>query len=583
MSAWLLIQIADTIFPLFGLSETATRIVVIILAIGLIPVLIFSWTFEFTAEGLKKEKEIDHTAPISPHTGNKLDRLIMVVLVLALGYFAFDKFVLSESREASIAESARREGRSAALIDSYGDKSIAVMPFVDLSPRGDQQYFSDGISEELLNLLVKIPGLRVISRSSSFSFRDSDLDIPAIAEQLQVAHILEGSVRKAGQQIRITAQLIDAHTDTQLWSESFDRTLENIFAIQDEIAAEVVEQLKLTLLGNVPRARQTDPEAFTLFLQARYYLDQFTPESLEKSAEIYQQALVLAPDYPPALKGLAEVYANLAAMGFLPFEETIDLSRELVSKAVELDPLYADAYSGLGSLSQYFDDDFVAAARHFEKAVELGPTQASIIGDAGVFALYLGRVGQAIKLFEYQVSLDPVSSTAHTQLARAYDAAGMLVEAVAAYQTALSLSPGRVTVNFLLGIALLQIGDLDEALQSMKQEGFPALQLYGLALVHFALGQVAESDAVLEEIISSQTLDATLDIAAVYAFRKETEAAFDWLKQAEDNNDSGLASIAVNPIFTSLHDDPRWQNLLERLGYSQAQLASIRFDVQIPE
>ncbi len=583
VTSWLLIQVTETIFPLFGFDDTLVRMVVIVLAIGIVPTLTFAWAFELTPEGLKKEKEVDRSRSTTLQTSKNLDLMIIVMLALALAYFAVDKFVLSKSREAVIAETARQKGRSEALIESYGDRSIAVLPFADLSPQGDQGYFSDGISEELLNLLAKIPELRVISRSSAFSFRGKDVDIPTIARQLQVAHVLEGSVRKAGARVRITAQLIDARSDTHLWSQTFDRTLDNIFAIQDEIAAEVVEQLKITLLENAPRARQTVPEAFTFFLQARYFLDQFTPGSLEKSAELYQRALALDPEYPPALKGLAEVYANQAAMGLRPFEEGIESARELVNKAVSIDPRYADAYAGLGSMSQYFDNDLRSAALHFEKAVELGPNQATIVGDAGMFALYLGRTNQAIRLFEYQVTLDPVSPTAHYQLAKALRIAGPFDEAAAAYRTVLNLSPGRIAAQYGLGISLMLNGELQAALQAIKQEELPVLRLTGLALVYHALGQAAESNATLEELVDKHAQDVAISLASIYAFRNETEPAFAWLKRTEDNNSLELTGVNVNPLFASLHHDPRWQDLLERLGYSEAQLASISFDVKIPD
>ena len=223
-AAWLLIQVAETIFPLFGYGDTPARITVILLAIGFPLFLVFSWVFELTPEGLKKEKDVDHTASVVRKTGKQLDRVIIVLLALALGYFAFDKFVLDPAQDLKIAETARQEGRSEALVESYGDKSIAVLPFVNLSADPEQEYFSDGISEELLNLLARIPELRVISRSSAFYYKGKDIDIPTIAQQLNVTHILEGSVRQAGNRVRITAQLVEARSDTHIWSDIFDRT-----------------------------------------------------------------------------------------------------------------------------------------------------------------------------------------------------------------------------------------------------------------------------------------------------------------------------------------------------------------------
>ena len=230
--AWLVVQVAETVFPIYGLSDASIRIVITVVVIGLIPSLILAWAFELTPEGLKKEKDIDRSRLITPQTGKKLDRIIMAVLAVALGYFAFDKFVLSESREATIAEEGRQEGRIEALVESYGDNSIAVLPFHDMSPDKDQEYLSDGIAEELLTLLARIPELRVISHSSAFAFKGKDIEAPEIAERLNVDHILEGSVRKAGNRVRITAQLIEARSDTHLWSETYDRKLDDIFAIR---------------------------------------------------------------------------------------------------------------------------------------------------------------------------------------------------------------------------------------------------------------------------------------------------------------------------------------------------------------
>ena len=338
VAAWLVIQVVETIFPAFDFGDAAVRIVVIALTIGLIPVLVFAWAFELTPEGLKRDHEVDRSQPIAPHTGKKLDRMIMVVLALALGYFAFDKFVLSESREVTIAEEAHQAGRTEALVESYGEKSIAMLPFVDMSSNKDQEYMSDGIAEELLNLLAKIPELRVISRSSAFSYKGMDIRLADVARELNVAHILEGSVRKAGNQVRITAQLVEARSDTHLWSKTYDRTLDDIFAIQDEIAAKVVAQLKVTLLGEVPKIAQTDPEAFALFLQARYLSLQWTPESFEQSNALYEQALAIDPNYAAAWAGMAGNCINQAGWGMRPAAEGYPLAREMLQKALAIDP-----------------------------------------------------------------------------------------------------------------------------------------------------------------------------------------------------------------------------------------------------
>ena len=250
----------------------------------------------------------------------------------------------------------------------------------------DQEYFSDGIAEELLNLLAKIPQLRVISRSSAFSYKGKDLKLPQVAEELNVAHILEGSVRKAGNQVRITAQLIEARSDTHLWSETYDRSLDNIFAVQDEIAAAVVAQLKLKLLGAAPKAKPTDPKAYALYLQARQLGRQYTPEGFERAIALYQQALAIDPNDAAAWDGLAAIYGTQAAMGLRPIDEGHRLARDAVAKALAIDPDYAPAHATLGGIAQEYDGDLAAAARHLERALALEPNNTGIIGNAAVLA-----------------------------------------------------------------------------------------------------------------------------------------------------------------------------------------------------
>jgi TolB-like protein len=291
----------ETIFPAFGFGDTAVRVTTIALVIGLIPAIILSWVYEITPEGLKLERNVDRSRSITPQTGRKLDRMIMMGLALSVSYFAFDKFVMDPRRDAENLELATEQAVEQAIAKmeaALPERSIAVLPFVDLSEEGDNEYFSDGIAEELLNLLAKIPELRVISRSSAFSFKGKDFDIPSIASQLKVRHILEGSVRKSGNQVRITAQLIDANTDSHLWSETYDRTMDNIFAIQDEISARVVEQLRITLVGEAPRAEVSPPEAYTAYLQARHLSRQQAQDANEGAGRLRRMAASICPQRP---------------------------------------------------------------------------------------------------------------------------------------------------------------------------------------------------------------------------------------------------------------------------------------------
>ncbi len=462
-------------------------------------------------------------------------------------------------------------------------ESIAVLPFADMSPEGDQEYFSDGISEELLNLLVEIPGLQVAARTSSFSFKGQNLEIPEIAERLNVAHVLEGSVRKSGNQVRITAQLVRAADGFHVWSDTWDRSLDDIFAIQDEIAADVVAQLKITLLGAAPTVEQTDPEAYALYLQARQLGHQHTAEGYEQSNALYQQALAIDPDYAAAWAGLANNYINQAGFGLRPFDEGFRLAREAANRALAIDPEFAPAHATLGLIAMSYDGDLSAAARNYEHALELAATDAEILRFAANLAYGLGRLDESIALREYLVALDPVNPAGHSRLGFAYVNAGRQDEAIASYRTALSLSPGRGAAQYGIGVALLLKREPEAALAAMQQESFEAFQLIGLPMAYHALGQAAESDAALAELIEKYEQGAAYNIAYVLAFRGETDRAFEWLDKAVEYNDTGLSESPIQILFANIHDDPLWLPFLESIGKSPEQLAAIEFNVTLPK
>ncbi len=583
VGAWLLVQVSATLFPLFGLGDTAVRNVVILLVISFIPALIFAWVFEITPGGLKRESDVDRGQSITPHTGKILDRIIMVVLALALGYFAFDKFVLSESREGTIAEEAHQAGRTEALVESFGEKSIAVLPFVDMSSNKDQEYMSDGIAEELLNLLAKIPELRVISRSSAFSYKGKHIKLAQVAKELNVAHILEGSVRKAGNRVRITAQLIEARSDTHLWSETYDRTLDDIFAIQDEIAAKVVEQLKITLLGELPKVVQTDPEAFALFLQARYLGLQFTAESFEQSNALYERALAIDPNYAAAWADLARNCINQTVNGLRRIHDGYPLAREMLQKALALDPKHAPAESRLGWIAMVYDNDLAAAARHMEHALMLEPANLDIISNAAMLLLNLGRLDEAIALQQYVNALDPVSPIGYSNVAWFYRLAGHWDKAIASERTNLQLSPGYIGTHYAIGVVLLFKGEAQAALQEMRQEPSEPYRLAGLAMAYHVLGQATESDAALEQLIAKYEVEWVYRISTVMAFRNESDRAFDRLAKVVEYKSDGVAIVPSDNLFSKLHGDPRWLPFLESIGKSPEQLATIEFKVTIPK
>ena len=308
--------------------------------------------------------------------------------------------------------------------------SIAVLPFVNMSADKEQEYFADGISEELINLLAQVPELRVIARTSSFSFKGKEVGIAEIARRLNVANVLDGSVRRSGDRLRITAQLVRASDSSHLWSEIYERPLDNIFAVQDEIAAAVLEQLKLELLGVAPKTKASDPKAYTLFLQARHWGRQGTPEGLERSIALYQRALEIDANDAAAWKGLANDYLNQASNGLRPIDEGYRLARNAVEKALAIDSDYAPAHGALGWIAMTYDGDLAAAARSYEHALALEPTNIDIIGNAATLAQFLGRLDTASALDEYANARDPVNPPGHANLGTTYLYAGRLDEAL---------------------------------------------------------------------------------------------------------------------------------------------------------
>ncbi len=561
VAAWLIMQAAEVVIGLAHLPDWIGPTTLGLLAVGFPIALIFSWFYEITPEGISPEKDVDRSESITHVTGRRLDFIVISLLCAGLILFAYDKWWIGVPPQ----------------------QSIAVLPFVNMSDDASNEYFSDGISEELLNLLTKIPELRVISRSSAFSYKGKDIAIPTIAAQLNVAHVLEGSVRKAGNRVRISAQLSEARSDTHLWSETYERTLDDIFATQDEIAARVVEQLKISLLGDAPTVQATDPEAYALVLQARYVGHQVTPDSLDNSIALLEQALAIDSDYAAAWDGLARAYVNQTGQGLRPIEEGYTLAREAASQALALDPAYAPAHSRLGWIASHYDHDLVAAARHYERALAMEPANTDIISNAANMARSLGRLDQAIALAEYTVARDPVLPVGHVNLGLYYIYAGRLDEAIASFRTTLTLSPGHSGAQHFIGTALLLKGESESALAAMQNEAFEAWRLIGLVMAHHALGQTAASDTTLAALIEKYEKEWAYNIAYVLAFRGEADRAFEWLNKAVAYNDPGLSEIAIQPLFANIQVDPRWLPFLESIGKSPEQLAAVEFKVTLPE
>ncbi|MCH8203329.1 MAG: hypothetical protein IH996_09510 [Proteobacteria bacterium] len=427
--SWVLIEVSDTIAPMMNLPEWAPNLVLYVLILGLPVALFFSWAYELTPQGVKKTAEVDADDSITPSTGRKLDFVIIGALVVALGYFAWDKFGGGPDPGAASAEA-----------------SIAVLPFVNLSSDPEQEYFSDGISEELLNVLAQIPDLRVAARTSSFQFKGQNRDVVEIAKQLRVAHVIEGSVRKSGTRLRITAQLIDAADGFHIWSETYDRELTDIFAIQDEIAQAIVEALveRLGLTAPVvPKVQAAaNTEAYEAYLLGIHEMEKRGGGPLALAAEQFEKALEIDPDYVPAMARLSMTYLLLPGYDFEnnPRGEMRAKALPLAEKALALDPDLPEAQAAMGF---YFaqSGDLLAAEPYLRRAIELNPSYATVRAWLADVNGQMGRYDVQLQMLEAAVRADPLSRLAVVNLAYEYRSRKMIEKARPLIERLRSLSP----------------------------------------------------------------------------------------------------------------------------------------------
>lgn len=591
VSAWLVIQVVETIFPAFGFGDEAVRIVVIVLGVAFVPVLVLAWVFEWTPQGLKKDADVDRGMAATAGAYKNFDRVVMAILAIAVGFFAFDKFVLDPARDAAQIESARQEGRTEATVEAYGEQSIAVIPFLNLSSDPEQAFFADGVAEEVLNLLAKIPELRVISRSSSFTFRGPDLNVPEIAEKLNVTHILEGSVRAAGNRIRITAQLIEAQSDTHLWSETYDRTLDDLFAVQDEIAENIVENLHIELVGPIPKARRTDPRALAMLIQAKQiFYDSTTQESYGDAADrmdaLLEAALEIDPKFTDAMfwKGFAD-WARVTE-GDISYEEYRRRMDQMDEAVLAIEPEHAGVLWGQAWSKAFRDVDYRAAAPLFERAYRSAPNDSEMLRQVGRFASMIERFDISTPLYERAVSLDPLCTMCLYHLSRNYMYAREWDEAEDARERFLLIGGGGGYYNY--GTIKLMQGDAEAALENYKRHKGDGQERAGISMALYALGRNEESDAVLASLIESGDERWSADVAAAFAFRKNRDAAFEWLEKAlameqlPHNGRLQLIYLLSEPLLQNLHDDPRWEEFREKVGVPTELIESLEFSIDIP-
>ena len=567
MSSWLLVQVADLVLENIAAPDWVMQTIMLVLALGFPVVVFFSWAYEVTPEGMKRESEIDRAQSITHVTGRKLDRAITAVLVVALVYFGYDKFVLDPARDAELVQATTEQVVTDQEETSVSDKSIAVLPFVNMSDDASNEYFSEGLSEELLNLLVKIPELRVAARTSSFSFRENpDIQISEIARQLHVTHVLEGSVRKAGNQVRITAQLIKADDGFNLWSETYNQTLEDIFVVQDEIAAAVVDALKVSLLGDIPKTRETTPEVYSLYLKARYFDNFRGEENWAKAEAAYKQALAIDPEYAPAWAGLSVTYRYQANSRIRDFDAGMKLARETAEHVLTLDGELALAWANLGIIQSFYDWDWAAAERSFNKALRLEPGNAEVVNMAASTHTALGQLEKAIELLETSIKLDPLGTSQRNGLGIVYMGTNQLALAEESFRQLLELHPEYQWAQPNLARVLLLKGQPERALEEIGLNNGGSWLEFDRALILTSLGRVEEAEATVAAFFEEHGEGGYYKIAEYHAWRGDTDAAFESLELALDVPVKAMAFILVDPILARLKGDPRWKELLSRMG-----------------
>ena len=461
--------------------------------------------------------------------------------------------------------------------------SIAVLPFVNRSPSADDEYFSDGLADELLTVLAKIKGLRVTARTSAFQFKGKNEDLAVIGQKLNVATILEGSVRKAGNRVRISVQLVKVSDGYQLWSETYDRTLEDIFAVQDDIAQSVVKELRRTLLGEdadadasgkvkaeVSRAamgRGTDAEAHRLYLLARYFLDRDTLEDISKVLEYLKEAVERDPEFAVAWSLLGAAHTRQADQGWVPVAEGYEQARGAVERALALEPDLAEAHALIGWIQRTYDWNWSSSQASYARALKLDPGNAIALRRAATLAWSLGRREEAIELSRRAVEQDPLSAHAYSNLGQALEYEDRLEESEAALRRSLELVPQRSGTRAHLALTLVREGRGEEALthaMRVQNEGF---RLWVLAIIHHAMDHRSESDAVLRELVEKHAETMAYQAAEAYAQRGQTDQAFEWLERAYAQRDGGLTRIKTSTLLRSLHGDPRWGAFLTKMGF----------------
>jgi adenylate cyclase len=554
VAAWLIMQVAEVIIGLANLPEWIGPIILALLAIGFPIALVVSWFYELTPEGVSADQGAD--APIRYGPTGRMNVIIIALLSAGILLFAWDKW----------------------WTDLPEERSIAVLPFVNMSSDPEQDYFSDGISEELLNLLARVHQLRVVSRSSSFAYRGKDVNIPEVGKALNVAYVLEGSVRKAGNRICITAQLIEAATDKHLWSETFDRDLVDIFAIQDEVSAQIIDQLKIELTGEAPHAYRTDTETYALFLRAKARLMEIGLYGDPEAVRIMDEVVASDPDYVPALMYLATVIYyeknNHGDQAVYPGEEGERKRKELVDRALAIDPNNAHAITQKAWNVFHESHDIRGAARMFERALENNASDGLVLRPTMFFASYIGDFESRLKLAKRAVDLDPSCIHCISDYVGELLRIGRLDEAEALARSRMAMAPNG---EVFLGEVYMARGDYDKAFEVFSDIAYEDMRLFYQARAVFAAGDLKRFERL--KIEYSEKYGGPEQMARLSALEGDSESALAFLQLAFSTSTQMSGDVLWDPLFESLHGEPGWEQMRERAGLSEANIAGTKLNL----
>jgi serine/threonine-protein kinase len=563
---WLVMQIAATVVPALHLSDAITSAVVLLTLLGFPIALVLAWAFELTPEGIKRTEDVAPNESITRRTGRKLTAVMIVVAVVASALFAW-QFLQPKTTPVAAGTGPRTE---------IPEKSIAVLPFENATRNADTEYLSDGISEALINSLSELQQLKVIARSTAFRYKGKQVDPQAVGRELKVRTVLMGVIRQLGDRLNVQVDLVDAMTGAQLWGEEYERKLADVLAVKQALVREVTEKLRLKLTGEqqqrLMQRDTTNPEAYQFYLRGRYYWNKRTAENLTKAMEQFQQAADKDPNYALAYVGLGDSYVLLENYAGTPANETLPKAKAFAKRALQIDNSLAEAHTSLGYIYNGLWR-WEEAEQEFKRAIELNPNYPNAHHWYSLCLLDLGRIAEAKAEIKRAHELDPLSLIIGTTVTYAYLAEGDAKFAIAQSKKVVDLDPSFSRGHGYLGLAYLKeqrypeaIAELKKAVELSGRERWPLRDLgYGYAIS----GNRTEAEAVIKELLEKYEKGRALgqDLAAVYAGLGDKDQAFAWLEKDFQAHSGLLGWTRWSPAFESLRSDPRFTDLLRRMGF----------------